>query len=518
MRNFAIHPNYSLFDAFEKRAEYLRSFWLHTLSVVLLIESIICLLVSDDRTAARYFVAFGLMNTFVFVRLGGLFIEQVEYRLSIASLFYIASIVKCCISPLYVGACVSLDFQEHLVHFGPTNVEGYLSKGLFLVLIGDAVTIYMLFYKRSMKQTLIEKRENDEVVFRPTIPLFVLGLAWVLSISAARGLISIPTVLGNYFIVYLPPAVALMFFFHAEMSRKKGYAFVGYAVCLLTVLLSSTLVSKSSLIIPMLPALFYVLKIAVPPKVARQYFSKYARGIFNYQFLLVCVVILFAFPLVKTARQKMRFDSGSLAEVEITEILKGTFTTLVSSEESGAPFGGFPDKGFWSFFPRMSSITASSWAFYYVSAEGHLNGRIILESIGSFVPRFIWTEKPDFHPGKEIARLTGHHGSHNIFLDPGDNAGILYLNGGITLLIVGLVLNGVVLRWLDSLIMLLTNYNIFYSLAKCLIFTKAIQHFEGSFDGGIQLYVVTCSFLVCGYVFNKGFLGCESNISRLQGA
>jgi hypothetical protein len=457
----------------------------------LLVQSVALLALRDDFSFASIAVCFGLIN---FVLLARAAIVELGskgcFESRILAIYLMGASLKLGIGIAYVGFCMSNGYEKYVMSYGPESVIGYARAGCFLFLITDLIILTVFLYCRSrfrIARTNSRPSEQSMVLWAVLLTLVSVAMAAISKLGGkSLGSSVLETIGGSCFL----PGACMIFLALNTYFRKARYWSGAIGVTLLYFVMNFTLLSKAALIAPLIPWLIHYLQSS----------DLNGRGISLRSIILrivgvstiVAIISLVFFPLVQLVRREVRFGEAEAAqrEVELLPHLAVSISSAIPGTSEFADLHKFPANGIWGVASRHSNMVAAAWAVKYVGNNGHTNYEFVLDAITSLVPRAIWQGKPPYQPGRKIAIMTGHSERTNTYVDAGDLAGGLYLNGGALALCIGAALNGLLMAFFYSKVASSGQYNPASICGIAYMQVASAQHFEGGIDGNVQFWFV----------------------------
>lgn len=433
-------------------------------------------------------------------------------------LFYLfLSWIRIGVIPLYLTAVEIYGYHNDLIFAGIHDVSSYYSHGLFIEVLGDwfFVSGYYYFRKHSRPASLLQSNpvsENYFVMRNGALFLFAMtyslrlmeyfgfSLEWIgQPYKYVRGFGSASAMMMLLFAIRRAPSFARLF-----MILLLGF------IVIIELGLALGSYMKTDAIILAIP--FFILFIN---------HAQYRRKRLSDLFLLKKTMALFIITLFSIS---VLFNYSQLRRKDFSITYTGASTDgspeiapyLLKAIKASLPWTQefkevqiFPKSGVWYFFSRNDMISADAWCYSYVDSHGTNNAKYLLEVPAVIIPRFLWPQKPFVVPGRDMSVLMGQAKySESATTSTGlSMAGALYLAWGYSCVIVGMFINGILLRYFWNEFSPGLNVNPISTMICISFYLYGIRWFEGVFDGNATMYILLfIFFLPASRIYEKMYL------------
>ena len=334
-------------------------------------------------------------------------------------------------------------FTQYAIETMPTDPPGVAGGALFPadIVAGQIVALiglvsfllgYALLPLRLSDQAIERRKSRDwPPVVIPIVAVMMLVLGWTVVVSGALGFI--PAVLGSGVITTIGSSVifgnALLTIAALRHHSRFAWIMLFIAVPISSGLGFFTGSKQSTLIVPAVVV----------------FTSMLLGGRFRARWIVIgAVVLALLYPVAEFYRQDV-LKKNTLTIVDALSDPSYTFGVL-SDFLSSSRAGRYMSEGFTSTAARMDGIGIES---VIVRDTGSLvpfqQGRTLALFPAAFIPRLLWPAKPEIPIGQWITDTYGagpHIDSHTGPSFIGD----LYLNFGVTSVVVGMLVLGALLR------------------------------------------------------------------------
>jgi hypothetical protein len=320
----------------------------------------------------------------------------------------------------------------------------------------------------------------------------------------------------SYLIYYSSPAGLFLLFFSTFNLSKYEKTKVLIAICPLFIIefiLSLKSYMKSTTMILLIPLVFYFIEYA------KIYFDngniKLSMKRLAPIFIIMLFVIMILFPYSEIRRNHFWEGGYAMYTPEVSSFLKEVAEAAIPGTTAFSSLHEFPNKGFWAFISRHSQIIGTSWVYQYVSDHGHADGMFIKEAFIAVIPRIIWKEKPIIMTSRAISVIIGIATSAETATtatDIGGMSGALYFNWGISCLIIGMFINGIILSFTWNIFRIHIFNNPIAAFVMMILLLESARYFESSFSGNIEFYLyIFIVFFPLFKIVNMLFYKSKSN-------
>jgi hypothetical protein len=192
--------------------------------------------------------------------------------------------------------------------------------------------------------------------------------------------------------------------------------------------------------------------------------------------------VIFVFPVFQAYRTVIHGDRG-LARTTVVENI-GNVLRLTIAAESKVTTG--PDRA--QTFLERSSVKGSTEMIVEKTGNGveFQDGQTLTPLFATFVPKILWSNKPDVPTGQLVNKAFHVTDSDDVFISP-SHLGELYWNFGWVGVVVGMTLIGAICGWVGG------RFNLaeFRTVARILVTVVTIKQLIVGFEGTIaSIYVV----------------------------
>lgn len=422
--------------------------------------------------------------------------------------YLVASIFRMGFASVYFGF-VGLEGFEKVMQVGPTAwwITDYLIQGHMILMVGDMA--FLLGYwgiKNSGQPTMARNLPCNRKFFL-SFWLAILLLLFKLidmqiSLTDSR--------LFHYLLMYGPPGclfVMLKSFGTSSGEFKLMKVFLVFLLAVVMVLLALRSYMKSHLLIVLLP--FIIIFIENYRQELRK--SRVTKSILTA--LPLCVILYFFVVTMTTYSEVRRTFIGSdqyllnrAESVEVAPFLKIGLLASIPGTQEFDTFNTFPSGGGWHFFKRLTVTNLGAWAYKEVEEIGYWDRSFFGDLLSSVIPRILWSEKPNFWPGRIFATKVGHAKSPETATTATalTMAASFYWWGGIIAVILGMSTSGLLLAATYRFVQHRQTSNPIAALVAILLLYSSLHWFEGAFYGTMQLMLyITIVFIPLVFFFER---------------
>ncbi len=407
-------------------------------------------------------------------------------------LFMVTSLFRLGVAPIYVAAAYVKGFMGEMffITFDPHD---FIGQGYLLLLVGEWLFLAGYFY---IEHRLTHRTTNRIAGGIPHAGkllgygLSLVLLGWTLRLFLAFG-VDFKTI-GNLFSMFRSySSAAGLFLILLSLQARSGIKWQKGVALMIALLVGELVYSlqsymKSDTIIIIIPLVAYYMSKINRSTIRRYLGLKHLLPIA----LIAYFVIMILFPYSQARRPEFWLSNTLQEKVEVAPYLDKAVQASIPGTAAFRNSHAFPKMGFWAFFSRNEWITAASWSVSEVATKGDISGKTIFYGFIAIIPRIVWPGKPMIAQGREFAMTMGQADS---FETATTSTGLglaatFYWNGGILLLVAGMLINGMLLSICWQIFGSRCLVNPVAMLAVILLWVASLMHFAASFDGGISFY------------------------------
>ena len=414
--------------------------------------------------------------------------------------YLVASIFRMGFGSVYFGFVGLAGFEE-VMQVGPTAwwITDYLIQGHMILMVGDMAFLsgYWVI-KNSGQPKMARNLRSNRVFFRSFWMAILLLLIKLIDMQISLT----DNRLLHYLLMYGMPGclfVMLKSFGTSNGAFKLMKVFLVFLVAVVMIILALKSYMKSHLLIALLP--FIIIFIENYRKELRQ--SKVFKRILK---ALPLSVILYFFVVTMTTYSEVRrtfigadqFLLNNTESIEVAPFLEIGLLASIPGTQEFDTFNTFPSGGGWHFLKRLTVTNLGAWAYKEVEEIGYWDRSFVSDLLGSIIPRILWSEKPNFWPGRIFATKIGHARSPETATTATalTMAASFYWWGGIIAVILGMSTSGLLLAATFRFVQHRQISNPIAALIAILLFYSSLHWFEGAFYGTIQLVLYVTIVLI----------------------